>query len=169
MKRIFALLLILLLLGACSGQTPDGEPSSEPTSLYSRVTVISDSLQYGNGTPITVVSNNVEYEPYGRFICSFDGEMFADGFQWIDSAVELLPEIPYAKDFQVLLSERCKVAEYTTRYTLYDDNLEQISSGDGVDNFTFPEEAGLYFLSIDLTWRQDEKYNVCTHDFKIRK
>jgi len=182
MKRIFALLLVLFLLGACSRQISDTEPSSEletfsipvlPQATDAEPSYVESS--YGVGS-VTIISNGVEHEPYVHYLCSASYRMignekiliYADGtFLPQEKAFETLAEIQYADDFQIKIDG--KDAGRST-YTFYNDKFQSVSlSGDEIENFSFPDEPGLYMLNIHTSWTHGEEYTVYAYAFKIRK
>jgi len=171
MKRFFALLLALLLLGACAGPVPDAPTTTEPTTAPIEPAVV---LLPG----ITVISNGEAHEPYVQLLYSatYDkdwGLINADADILLD-LVEQLPETPYADDFQIRLSGSYAAYEITVQCALYDHDDESIfalhrDEPKSVEDFTFPDKAGVYLLNVEVSWRRGEECACYAHVFKIRK
>jgi len=121
---------------------------------------------------ITILSGEEEHDAYVRFIASFDGQIAADGIGMFQSRESLFKEIPstvsYADDFEILIGGRYTAAQYTVSYTLYNDKLERVSSGD-INDFVFPDKAGLYLLDVVTRWESGVQYSMTSHAFKLKK
>ena len=173
MKRIFALLLVMLLLGACAGQAVEAEPTSMPITTTKPTTIWLPS--------ITVVSNSEEHEPYFQMLYGtyYDrGQLIYEDAGIRLDKTETLPEIAYADDFRIVISEIDAVYEATVQCALYEHDEESIwavcrnaigSNPMSIENFTFPDEAGLYLLNVETSWRRGEEGACYAHVFKIRR
>lgn len=128
---------------------------------------------------ITVFSNGATHEPHMNLMYSMflheghtyiaDGKaMFFDKATLRREAFDLLNEIPYADDFQIILEGKYATAETTFYYEIYDDSLTLLSSGKGLGKLSFP--TGVSLLYIEAYWRKsDSERSIYTYDFKISK
>jgi len=173
MRRVFALLLVMLLLGACTGQVAEGAMTSAPSTTPEPTAVLLPS--------ITVISNGEEHEPYWQMLYRTyyenDQLINEDGGIMLHRTEEL-PEIAYADDFQIVLKGSYEACEITVQCALYENDYESIlavyrnaigSSPKSVEDFTFPDEAGVYLLNVEMSWRQGEEAACYAQVFKIRK
>ena len=91
--------------------------------------------------------------------------------------IEALPEIAYADDFEIVTS-RHAAYEVTVQCALYENDYESIyavyrnaigSNPKSIEDFTFPDEAGVYLLNVEMSWRRGEENACYAHVFKIVK
>ena len=142
MKKVIYIGLILalcLIMAACSGGNDQAEPGFEVGS-------------------VTIISNGIEHRPYARVMHSGTrtpaGTLSASAaIAPLEEIFEMLPEIEYSDDFQVVIDG--EDARWIT-YTWHDANFELVVV-DGqmlisMKELGFPDEAGLYILGISVYW-----------------
>jgi hypothetical protein len=155
-KLIIALTFTVLLLSACSGQTPQA-PDTEPSFVVGSVTII---------------SNDVEYEPHEQF--EHAGWRTPEGETMSGSAppppplnefLEMLPKIQYSSDFQVVVD-----GEYAKRITYLLSEIEEFSRSYSeaiilveMDELHFPEAEGTYILVVRVIWSDSDSLANYVH------
>ena len=167
MKRFFALLLGVLLLGACLGQVVEVETTIESTT--SSVVRIPS---------VRLISNGEEHEPYRAYLFGtyyWHGQLITDDAEIRLDKVDELPEIQYADDFQIVINTPDQVTVRAVRCAPYKNDYESIwalhnrDNSGSVDDFSFPDEPGLYLLSVETYWTNGEEDQCYANVFKIRK
>lgn len=123
---------------------------------------------------ISIISNGEEHEPFSNFLHATvrsenGGYISATGLPpaLVDRLFENLTEIQYANDFQIIIEGIYATSETILRYMLYNDKFECIFNDEKIENFTFPNDAGIYILKIEAIWEHDLEYSKTEHCFKI--
>ena len=155
MKKTIKFLLIgilLLVLAGCS------KPVSSGPEIFG----------------VYAISNGTEYEPVETVLHSggrMDGQFFsASGHPFmIEQIFELLQEIQYGEDFQVVVfGDNAK----SINYSLFNDSYDKVYENE--EDFLLPDEAGVYILCADVHWiinqgdRRNEGYQMSRYAFKIK-
>jgi len=163
MKRTFAFLLVMLLLGACAGQAIEvATSSSEPTTIFEPA----PPFEVGS---VTIVSNGVEHKPYEEL--EHMGERLPEGnisssmrTTPLEELFDILPEVVYADDFEIVVDGNDAV---WTTYSIYDDSFELIDY-----KLPLPDEPGLYILVTRTSWSYEyygDSYLIYEYTVKVRK
>jgi hypothetical protein len=127
---------------------------------------------------LVLVSQGITYQLVEHWVYSVENGVCADG-KWFDKlALEMdstlsedlaaAKEIPYADDFsfmQVGLEETVKMDELS--FNIYDENLEKIVSDVKVLNI--PDENGLYYVAVFVSWGENDNCEGYQYLFKTRK
>ena len=150
-----------------------GPPLTPPDNLNNNETVPFEPQEadYVTGT-VVVVSGGVEYQAIehfdhgaisgGEFALMISGTAFPYQVIW-----DSLTEIVYSDNFEVQVR-----GNYATRISvsLYNERFEEIYSG--ASSFRLPEGAGLYLLTVSVSWRNEETltedFTAIRYAFKVR-
>lgn len=178
-KKILTLLLALIItltLTACDSDTTvpsNSEPLTAQSETTDELLSSSKSLPYEVGQ-VSVISNNTKYEPYIHMASTAiisDGQLI-DGvgkFLSLEEVSMSLPDIQYGDDFQVIVEgENAESSEYS----LYNDKFEHLYIAR--DELSFPNESGIYLLSVIVTWcngeadSQHKEYTLNEYFFKVK-
>jgi len=124
---------------------------------------------------ILVISNGIEHEPYIHFFDDImrteDGELLSvsGGAIMYEALFGTLAEISYADDFAIVREGRYITDEARVIYTFYNSNFERVISDHTIEEFSFPDETGVYLLILTAEWGRGGEFSRLAYIFKIRK
>jgi hypothetical protein len=163
-------------LGVESGATPPqleiiGEAPTDYIVTPPPVEIV-DISPAGETGYVTVISNDVEYEPYRHFLHGAtrtdEGVLSASGeLAPLEELFETLPRIQFAEDFQIVVGGKYATIETTIRVVVYNEMLERVYYAEGIEDFLFLVETGTYLLSVETEWRRGEEFSSMAYIFKI--
>jgi len=145
MKRILVFILSTLMLIPCFNQLWSLVPQCK-SEKDGTVTIISNGKEYELYKQLT---HAVEHTPSGTISISI-------AFTPIKELLDILPEIQYADDFQIIFS-----GNDTARYTLYNKKAEHLFSDNennyypylNAEKLSFPDKPGVYILEISKHYK----------------
>ena len=166
--RMFEFMSITGIPGAPPLELPplaDPGPADDPSSGPDMPYVIGE---------VRIMSNGVEHEPHEHFlhgvILREGGFLSGGGLPFsLEEVSELLTEIEYTDDFQVIIDGD---DARSVGFSLYDDNFDVIYTNN--DSFLSPDETGVYILYVDVVWSnldddsEPREFTMIRYIFKIR-
>ncbi len=142
MRRLFSLLLAVLLLSGCAG----------------------DGKAYGT---VTLTAGERSVSPYANIYQEETGDgTFTElpflSFEEVDRS--LLPTLTVSPQDEITVKTEDRKVAFPQKYSLYDENGDQLYAF--YDEILIPEEEGTYFLSFIILWG-DETGNAAGQYFLI--
>jgi len=181
MKKIIAsLVFALIFLSACTGS--ENIPENEPALLPDNALHTSQDMQATQeeempniwdlvGT-VSIISNGVEYEPYTQF--EHAGMSTPQGQSSgsppapppVDELIEMLPEIQYSDDFQVVVDGEAagKITYSLTEVDKFKQFITEGRTPAESDELQLPETDGSYILVVRVFWTNPDSPGNYVHN-----
>jgi len=170
MKKLFLIgtllcLLLVFLIGCnyeldtSAVETSDEHPTGCDYELDTSAFEVNDEQpinEFGFEVGrVVIIANGVEHELH-KEPTHISSQVMSASIRHTpnDEIFDVLPEIQYVDDFQVIIEGDGATGAI---YFLFDDDFEQVFTS--MEYITFPNEPGLYILSISLAWR------IIGHDY----
>ena len=172
---ISVLIVVSSLLGCTAGLSTTSltEQTTSVTSQY--IIPSQDQLQRNH---LELVSRGMTFQLIEHWVYSVQKGVSADG-KWFDKlALEMDPtlkadlaaakEIPYADDFSFRRvwpggSEEMEKLSFN----VYDEDLESIH--DNIEKLDVPQDAGLYYIAVLVTYGDKNNHSGYQYIFKARR